>query len=699
MKKGSKTLLAAVLSFSIILSCAPFGVSGAANAPPANEQDSFLSQVWPGFENPSQDHMTTPLWFWNEAIETMSADRVREIVRESYEQSGYNGFGILPAFLSTADNYVFENEKFFEMYEAALDEASKYGMKVALYDEDGWPSGAAGGLVKRDHPEYTTRRLDKAEAEGAGGSAVILPTFSGDYLGAVMMNTETKEIVDISSDVKAAFDGFEASAAPSATASSIYSGAYKADYAVDGKEETRWNAASGQAMPQWVELNFTKPVSFDKVEIIQPYKENPVLNRITSYGIEYYDEAAKQWVEIKSGGTIGNSVTDTFDSVTASRMRIVVKKVSASSPSIAEIKVYDGDNELTPFGTKPDGPSYTIPQREGNWKVMVFSCAIQGNKGVDYLNPDAVKAYIGYTYDEFYERFGEYFGTTITKSFYDEPTLKQFREAGTEGNRTWTPNFNAMFEERYPGENPMLYYPALFYDIGANTQEARDKLYTARSDMFATSFIKQMNDWCADRGIQYMGHLYSEETVNPVSISGDLMRTFKYQSIPGVDHIGNANNTHQISRVITSAAYNWDKPLVMSETYGAAGANMPVGDLYRWAMDEFAAGVNYIVPHAVWYNDKVNVFYPPELSYRNEKYAAELQPYNTYVARLNQMLQGGRHVADIGVVYPIDYLESSFVMNSGDCNPADADYETVLTTLTQSIRKDITFLHPEVIDE
>ena len=45
MKKGSKTLLAAVLSFSIILSCAPFGVSGAANAPPANEQDSFLSQV------------------------------------------------------------------------------------------------------------------------------------------------------------------------------------------------------------------------------------------------------------------------------------------------------------------------------------------------------------------------------------------------------------------------------------------------------------------------------------------------------------------------------------------------------------------------------------------------------------------------------------------------------------------------------
>lgn len=699
MKKGSKTLLAAVLSFSIILSCAPFGVSGAANAPPDHEQDSFLSQVWPGFENPSQDHMTTPLWFWNEAIETMSADRVREIVRESYEQSGYNGFGILPAFLSTADNYVFENEKFFEMYEAALDEASKYGMKVALYDEDGWPSGAAGGLVKRDHPEYTTRRLDKAEAEGAGGSAVVLPTFSGDYLGAVMMNTETMEVVDISSEVKEAFDGFEASAAPFATASSIYSGAYKADYAVDGKEETRWNALSGQAMPQWVELNFTKPVSFDKVEIIQPYKENPVLNRITSYGIEYYDESAQQWVEIKSGGTIGNSVTDTFDSVTASRMRIVVKKVSASSPSIAEIKVYDGDNELTPFGVKPDGPSYTIPQREGNWKVMVFSCAIQGNKGVDYLNPDAVKAYIGYTYDEFYERFGEYFGTTITKSFYDEPTLKQFREAGTSGNRTWTPNFNAMFEERYPGENPMLYYPALFYDIGAATQEARDKLYTARSDMFATSFIKQMNDWCTDKGIQYMGHLYSEETVNPVSISGDLMRTFKYQSIPGVDHIGNANNTHQISRVITSSAYNWDKPLVMSETYGAAGANMPVGDLYRWAMDEFAAGVNYIVPHAVWYNDKVNVFYPPELSYRNEKYAAELKPYNTYVARLNQMLQGGRHVADIGIVYPIDYLESSFVMNAGDCNPADADYETVLTTLTQSIRKDITFLHPEVIDE
>ena len=83
---------------------------------------------------------------------------------------------------------------------------------------------------------------------------------------------------------------------------------------------------------------------------------------------------------------------------------------------------------------------YQIPKdKDGIWILMVFDCVIQGNQGLDYLNPDATDAYIGYTYETMYKRFPQYFGTVITKSFYDEPTLGYFREAGTYGHRTWTP--------------------------------------------------------------------------------------------------------------------------------------------------------------------------------------------------------------------------------------------------------------------
>ena len=88
-------------------------------------------------------------------------------------------------------------------------------------------------------------------------------------------------------------------------------------------------------------------------------------------------------------------------------------------------------------------------------------------------------------------------------------------------------------------------------------------------------------------------------------------------------------------------------------------------------------------PHAVWYDDDpANVTYQPELSYRNPLFSEDLPQFNTYMARLNTMLQDGRHVADIAMLYPIDYLESCFVFNGQENNPGDADYMRVGETLS-----------------
>ena len=147
-------------------------------------------ELYPQFSEPDKNLTTKPLWFWNTDLDSMTTDQVREIVRESYLQSGYTGFGILPYWM---DDYM--SEKYFELYEAALDEGSKYGMQFSLYDENGFPSYTAGGLFAEKYPELTAKRLDLAEASIVSDGKIFLRIPQGTFMGAVAFNTETKEKV------------------------------------------------------------------------------------------------------------------------------------------------------------------------------------------------------------------------------------------------------------------------------------------------------------------------------------------------------------------------------------------------------------------------------------------------------------------------------------------------------------------------
>jgi hypothetical protein len=73
--------------------------------------------------------------------------------------------------------------------------------------------------------------------------------------------------------------------------------------------------------------------------------------------------------------------------------------------------------------------------------------------------------------------------------------------------------------------------------------------------------------------------------------------------------------------------------------------DLPLPNPYKEAMDQFAKGINTMVPHAVWY-DPATIVFQPDLSPGAPKYGPELPAYNQYIGRLQRMLQGGRHVAD-----------------------------------------------------
>ncbi len=344
---------------------------------------------------------------------------------------------------------------------------------------------------------------------------------------------------------------------------------------------------------------------------------------------------------------------------------------------------------------------WNVPK--GNWKIMTFTCVKDPDVIADYLNPDAIRNFIKMTHQEYYKRFSEYFGTVIHGTFFDEPTM--YRAEG----RMWTEMYNEKFENKY-SFSPAILYPALWYNIGPETESARNLLFGFRAELYAKGFTKEINDWSVKHGVWATGHQDQEEILNQVSISGDYMKSFKYLEVPGIDKIGGDRPAERFYKLISSSACNWDRQLVMSETYGAMGTFGEKGDitwneLFSIAMDQYAKGINMLIPHAVWY-DVNHVTYKPELSHRNPLYADSLKVFNQFLSRLNCILQKkARHVADIAILYPIQslqgdhYLDGPLGKYKGGVDIPYTDYIDVANWLTNYAGKDFTFIHPETLNE
>ena len=333
---------------------------------------------------------------------------------------------------------------------------------------------------------------------------------------------------------------------------------------------------------------------------------------------------------------------------------------------------------------------------EGNWKIMQFVCVADDDPNMDYLSEEAAKAYISMTHEAYYKRMPEYFGKTITSTFFDEPTLYRAQA------RCWTPTFNETYIKKY-GSSPALYYPALWYDIGPETQAARNALFGLR-ELYAAAYPKAVSEWSKAHGIVATGHQDNEEIENPVGTSADLMKCFKYQDVPGIDKIGGDRPAEKFYKIVSSAAYNWDHSLVMSETYGAMG-NIPWDTLYNVAMDQYSKGINMLIPHAVWFNDR-DVTFEPELSHRNRLYNQGLYEFNTFLARLNMLLRNDdRFVTDVAMLYPIEtmqgehYFDGPLGAYAGGVKIPDMDYVQISQRLTNELGRDFQFLHPEVLQD
>ena len=121
------------------------------------DQSRMLSAIARDFASPGAAWRGKPFWAWNGELEPEELRRQIRVMR----RMGLGGF-FMHSRVGLATPYL--SKRWFECVNACMDEAKKLKMEAWLYDEDRWPSGAAGGLVTKN-PAWRQRMLRVVESD------------------------------------------------------------------------------------------------------------------------------------------------------------------------------------------------------------------------------------------------------------------------------------------------------------------------------------------------------------------------------------------------------------------------------------------------------------------------------------------------------------------------------------------------------
>lgn len=260
---------------------------------------------------------------------------------------------------------------------------------------------------------------------------------------------------------------------------------------------------------------------------------------------------------------------------------------------------------------------------------------------VDTLDKKVIAKFIESTYQPYYEKYG----TKVEGFFTDEP---QVSRAGI----PWSFVFEEEYARRY-GENILECLEQLFLPVG-DFKKTRVKFWKMVTELFSEAYMKQIYDWCDERGMKLTGHLVLEN--NPecqLYSNGACMPHYEYFHIPGMDWLGRKINSHLVPLQVSSAAEQLGKEAVISETYAMCGHNVSFAELkgiYEWQM---VRGINLLCQHLEGYSIRGirKRDYPPAM-YLQQPWWAEYDKFNDAMSREGMILCEGKHQVEVLVLHP-----------------------------------------------
>ena len=227
-----------------------------------------------------------------------------------------------------------------------------------------------------------------------------------------------------------------------------------------------------------------------------------------------------------------------------------------------------------PYANRSDAPVRLVALEK--WLVDDHFLCSMGTSGtwnqpgiLDALNPAAVRAWMGYNYEPYRQRFPQELGRTIRGFFFDEPTMvSPFHTCDV----PWTPGLEALFRERYGYDcRPLLW--ALFEPAPDHAQFRYD-FWRLASRRFADAFTGQLAAWCHENRVLLSGHCWPEEPSCQrlmTTATGDIHDLQRHLDLPGTDFLYCENNFAERAGMCPDTP-GWARNLIYSAKHASSTA-------------------------------------------------------------------------------------------------------------------------------
>lgn len=270
---------------------------------------------------------------------------------------------------------------------------------------------------------------------------------------------------------------------------------------------------------------------------------------------------------------------------------------------------------------------------------------------VDLLNPNVTDAFIKFTHEKYLSRFKPYFGSVIKGIFTDEP---QVHGGGIAFSFEIEEAFNKFYCEDYRTQLHMLFNEDTVGD------EYRQKYFQTINRLFKANYIQKLAQWCEHNKISFTGHFSAEDgLIDQSACNGGVMSMYPLMHVPGIDFLGRRLPSPILLKQVSSIKNQYQKPLIISETFGCSGWNTTFAQ-FSWLWGYQAAhGINLACLHLSAFSIKGirKRDYPAFFSYQ-EPWFEEFHHLTKWMNELNAILSDGKKKVDVAVLNPISSVSS-----------------------------------------
>lgn len=138
------------------------------------------------FSCPPASFGPTPFWSVNESMNPAALEKSLKDMKAK----GFAGVIIHPR---TGLEVEYLSPEFWKGMDFIVETLAKLDLKGWIYDEYNWPSGVAGGIILREHPEYNQRGLNHKTVKGAASVELAGPLVAAFDLDGNMRQLKDQE--------------------------------------------------------------------------------------------------------------------------------------------------------------------------------------------------------------------------------------------------------------------------------------------------------------------------------------------------------------------------------------------------------------------------------------------------------------------------------------------------------------------------